>query len=122
MVNLSDRDAVIDAYCAAWDEPDAATRERRLAAIWAEGGVYTDPTVDLAGLDALSAHIATVQAKLPGSRLERTTGLDDHHDVARFGWRKVLADGTPLAESLDLVVFDPDGRLRRVVGFFGMLR
>jgi hypothetical protein len=39
--------------------------------------------------------------------------------VARFGWHVVEADGTALPEGLDVVVLDADGRIARVIGFFG---
>ncbi len=73
------------------------------------------------GLDALLAHIDAVIARRPGARVVRTTRVDVHHDLARFGWRVVQADGTTLPEGLDLAELSEDGRIRRIVGFFGPL-
>jgi hypothetical protein len=116
------RDDVIAGYCAAWDEPNAERRMELLESVWAQGATYTDPTVHTEGLAALVRHIATVQARYPGSRLVMTSPLDTHHDVARFAWKKVLADGTSLPEGIDFVTFAPDGKLASVTGFFGPLR
>lgn len=57
----------------------------------------------------------------PGVRVERISELQEHHDVARFAWRATLPDGTVLPDSLDVVTFDGDGKLLRIIGFFGPL-
>jgi hypothetical protein len=114
-------DALIDTYCAAWREPDPERRRAMLAGVWADDATYTDPTVQLTGLRELVDHIGTVLARRPGARVVRTTEVDRHHHVARFGWRVIEADGSERPESLDLVELSPDGRLARVIGFFGPL-
>lgn len=113
--------AVIDAYCTAWSDPDPARRREILAALWAEGATYTDPTVHATGLDELLGHIDAVVAGRPGARVVRTSAVDAHHGLARFAWRVVLADGTELPEGLDLAELTADGRIRRIIGFFGPL-
>jgi hypothetical protein len=114
-------DRLIDTYCEAWCEPDAAARRRLLERVWAEGATYTDPRVHLVGLDALVAHIGKVLADRPGSRVIRTSVVDVHHGVARFAWRVVQADGTMLPEGVDFAEAAGDGKLARIVGFFGPL-
>jgi SnoaL-like domain len=113
--------ALIDAYCQAWCEPDAASRKRLLEPVWAESATYTDPKTDLAGLDALVAHIGRVLADRPGSRVIRTSVVDSHHGLARFAWRVVQADGTMLPEGVDFAEVASDGKLARIAGFFGPL-
>lgn len=114
-----DAERVIAQYLAAWNETDANARVALLSACWAEGGVYVDPTVELAGAAELSRHIAAVQAARPGARLEFVSGVDFHHRVLRFLWRLVRADGTPGETCVDVAEVGPAGRLVRVVGFFG---
>jgi len=106
-------------YMAAWNEPEATARSALLAQCWSDGGIYVDPGVSLAGRDALNAHIAKVQASRPGARLEFMSGIDIHHDVVRFLWRLVRPDGTGGDISIDFGEVGPDGRLLRIVGFFG---
>jgi len=106
-------------YMAAWNEPEAAARSALLAQCWSDGGIYVDPGVSLAGRNALNAHIATVQASRPGARLEFMSGIDIHHDVVRFLWRLVRPDGTGGDISIDFGEVGPDGRLLKIVGFFG---
>ena len=114
-------DALIDAYCAAWNEPDPAARTDRLSAVLTETARYTDPRADTVGAAALSAHIETVRAARPGSRVLRSTAVDQHHGLARFGFRVVSAGGADLLSGLDVVELTTDGRIARIAGFFGAL-
>lgn len=121
MADPDDAAQLIDAYCAAWSDPDPARRREILAGVWADGATYTDPNVHTVGLDDLLAHIGSVVARRPGAEVVRTSGVDVHHGLARFAWQVVQADGTALPEGLDLAEFTGDGRIRRIVGFFGPL-
>jgi hypothetical protein len=114
-------DEIIDTYCSAWNEPDGPARMRLLEAVWAAGGTYTDPTANVTGIVPLSDHIREVQARFPGGRVERTSAVDHHNNVARFTWRMAMPDGTSLPEGTDLAVFAPDGRIERIAGFFGAI-
>jgi hypothetical protein len=121
MMERATFETIIDTYCAAWNETDAAKRDAILSPVWGEGATYTDPTVHLTGRAALVVHIDAVFARYPGSTIVRTSVVDVHHDVARFVWKKVLADGTSLPEGIDFAEVGNDGRLVRIVGFFGPL-
>lgn len=112
---------LIDTYCAAWSDSDPARRREFLDRVWADGASYTDPSVHTVGLDELLAHIDTVLARRPGGRVERTSRVDTHHNLVRFAWHVVLADGSTLPEGLDIAEVSTDGRIHRIVGFFGSL-
>jgi ketosteroid isomerase-like protein len=114
-------DALIDAYCAAWNEGDPAARTAQLSVVLIETGRYTDPRADTVGAAALSAHIETVRAARPGARVRRATVVDQHHDLARFGFHVVSADGAELLNGLDVLELTSDGRIARIIGFFGAL-
>jgi hypothetical protein len=114
---------LIDRYCAVWNEPEPAVRAALLAAVWAEGATYTDPSVQAASAGELLAHIEKVRARRPGAQVLRTSAVDLHHGVARFAWHVVQADGSALPEGLDVAELTPEGhRIRRIVGFFGPLK
>jgi len=67
-------------------------------------------------------HIGKVLERYPSSRVVRTTVVDAHHGLARFSWKKVLADGRSLPEGVDIVEVGSNGKLQRVIGFFGPLQ
>ena len=106
-------------YVAAWNEPDAAARARLLESCWALEATYLDPNADLKGRAALAEHIAKMQAGRPGAFLEFMSGIDVHHNVVRFLWRLVRADGSAGDVSIDFGEVDTDGRLTKIIGFFG---
>ena len=106
-------------YVAAWNEPDAATRLEILERCWADDAAYVDPNVELRGRSALCEHISSVQAGRPGAWIETMSGVDLHHYVVRFLWRLVRADGSFGETSIDFGEVDANGRLTKIVGFFG---
>jgi hypothetical protein len=110
--------AVLD-YVAAWNEPNVATRQQILDRCWAEDAAYVDPNVELRGRTALCEHISKVQAGRPGARIEMMSGVDVHHQVVRFLWRLVHADGGSGETSIDFGEVDARGKLTKIVGFFG---
>lgn len=115
---MSAVDTAIGIYCDAWNETDAATRKAILARVWAEAGVYADPTVETVGIDALSDHIDRVLARLPGSRILLTSAVETHHRFSRFSWSRVDAAGKPMRDGVDFVEVDDAGRITRMIGFF----
>ena len=53
--------------------------------------------------------------------MRRSSGIDLHHGVARYGWQLCAPDGTVALEGIDFAQLDERGRLARVSGFFGPL-
>lgn len=113
--------ALVDEYCNVWCEPDPELRRQRLLPIWSHSATYTDPTVHAANSDELLAHITKVLARRPGSKVRRTSIVDAHHGCVRFAWHVVQADGTSLPEGIDFMEVDDEGKIQRVIGFFGPL-
>lgn len=111
---------LVEDYCAAWNAPDPASSHRLLDRVWAANGSYTDPTVHLVGQGELVAHIFRVHVRRPGSRIVATTNIDAHHDVLRFGWKRINQDRSVVVEGIDVAVIE-DGKIARMVGFFGLL-
>jgi hypothetical protein len=73
------------------------------------------------GYDALTAMVEAVHEKFPGYRFRRLSGVDVHHDHARFAWDLAGPDGTIAVAGIDVAQLAPDGRLQRIIGFFGEL-
>jgi hypothetical protein len=112
---------LIDRYCVAWSEPDPVKREKILKDVWAEGATYTDPRAQVSGRQELAVLIGKILAGRPGAKVIRTSSVDSHHGLARFTWRVVQADGTMLPEGIDFAEISSEGKLLRIVGFFGPL-
>lgn len=55
-------------------------------------------------------------------RLVMTSDVDVHHEMLRFSWKIVLQDGKTMLEGIDFGELDESGRIRRIVGFFGVLK
>jgi hypothetical protein len=111
---------IIDRYLASWNEPDPAVRLEQTQAVWADDGLLADPLVHAVGPEAIADAIGALRDQLPGHSLVRTTGVDAHHDHARFGWTVNAPDGSVAVAGIDVVTFT-DGRIRTALGFFGDL-
>ena len=115
-------EALIDSYCEAWSTPDPDRRRANLDNTLTPDVIYTDPSDHVIGTDALSEHIGGIMEEHPGGKVMRTSAVDHHHDLARFAWQFVKADGETLIEGLDVVTVDGGtGKLRSIAGFFGPL-
>jgi SnoaL-like domain len=120
-VTTTDVTTTVDTYLSMWNETDPATRANKIRAAWTEDGHYVDPLMESKGYDGLSAMVDGVQAQFPGHSFRRTTGVDTHHGLVRFGWELVTDDGTVAAGGIDIGVLAEDGRFSRIAGFLGDL-
>jgi hypothetical protein len=118
---MADTTTIVDTYLATWNEPDAKRRARLIEQAWADNGRYVDPMLEADGHAALGDMVAGVQAKFPGHRFRRRSGVDTHHDQLRFAWDLVNLDGAVVVAGLDVGALAADGRLQRITGFFGEL-
>ena len=114
-------DRLIDTHLEAYAEPDAERRQALVAQVWRPDGHLIDPPFDGRGHQEIAAMTDAVLAHYPGHTFNRTTAIDEHHGVARYGWALVGPDGTAAVTGTDVVDLDEDGRIARVLGFFGDL-
>ncbi len=66
--------------------------------------------------------MGAVLGHYPDHRFRRTTGIDAHHNVARYGWELVDTTGAVALTGTDVAEFDADGAISRVLGFLGDLQ
>ncbi len=118
VISTIEVESLIANYIAAWSEPDRATRLRLLQAAWAEDGVYTDPQSYAVGREGLADLIDGFFAQNPGAAFHLNGKIDHHHNHLRFFWTLQLPDGSQIP-GMDYGEIAPDGKLRRIVGFFG---
>jgi hypothetical protein len=118
---VADLTTTVDTHLAAYCEPDAERRAALVAQVWSPQGQLVDPPMEGEGLEAIASLGDVVVTHYPGHTFRRTTTVDEHHGYARYGWALVAPDGTVAVTGTDVVTVDPDGRLVKIVGFFGDL-
>ncbi len=114
-------DRVISMYGEAWNAADADERRRLLEAALTEGCELIEPRGRFAGREAIVERITGFSNRFPGAKVDITTRIDKHNQFARYGWSIIGRDGSVLLDGLDVVERAADGRIRRVVMFFGTL-
>ncbi len=109
---------VVEAYFAAWNEPDPAARLQLLERSFADEGVLITPRAGrVSGRQAVQEHIGGFAQRFLGARVVATSGIDEHNGVLRYSWRIVTADGSPLVDGTDFGELASDGRLLRIAEF-----
>ncbi len=110
---------LVDTWLAAYCQSDGALRTEAVRSVWNLQGHLADPPFEARGVQAIADAGGTLLSHYPGHRFERTTAIDEHHGVARYGWRLLDTQGAAVLEGLDVLTLDVDGRIASVVGFFG---
>ena len=111
--------SLVDQWLAAWSEADAAARDRSLAAIAAPAVRFEDKFSCVEGVSELSGHLAAAQRFMPGLRLERRGGIRHCQWHVLADWVAVGGDGQERGRGTNLFVFDAEGRIATVTGFWG---
>jgi hypothetical protein len=115
-------DETVKVYCEAWGEADVDRRRQMLERVWALEGTYTDPVSHVEGREALIQRITAFLEKFPGAQIVPSSHADLHHGMVRFTWRFVAADGKTVNEGIDFGMVASDGKLQKIVGFFGPIK
>lgn len=106
---------------AAWNEYDPAKMGALVEAALTGDVEFTDPNYQIIGIEAFIDQINEFRAGAGKVRLVPTSGVDMHHDRARYSWAVLQADGTRF-EGFDAVSVDLNqGKIKRIDGFFGPL-
>jgi SnoaL-like protein len=115
-------DETVKIYCDAWSEKDIDKRRQLLERVWVEDGTYTDPVSHVEGRDALVNRVTAHLEKFPGTQIVPSSHADLHHGMIRFTWKFIGSDGKIRNEGIDFGEITSDGRLRKIVGFFGPVK
>ena len=119
MTKTLDQTTIVDRYFAAWNERDASARVAAVATAFTEDARYCDPLADVTGHDAIASMMGALQEQHTGLSLRVSSAIDAHHDLLRFGWEAVDAEGAVSVAGIDIARVSNDGRLVSLHGFFG---
>jgi hypothetical protein len=109
-----------DHMLAAWNERDPTRIRGHLEQALTADVEFIDPTIVTHGIDEFAANIRGFRSKYPQADCARTSDVDSHHHLHRYGWHIVVGQQLVVA-GFDVAETDSDGRVRRVLGFFGPL-
>lgn len=109
---------LLDRYFAIWSEPDPSRRAEDLRAVTTDDVVFKDAFGCVAGREDLLAHVAAVQAHMPGSRLSRDGEARQCQGTAIVDWVSTSADGQTRGRGCNVVTLGPSGLIAGVVGFW----
>jgi hypothetical protein len=109
----------VDAWFAAWSEPDTATRESVLARIVSPDVRFRDQFSLIDGLADLQPHLAAVHKFMPGTRIARDGSIRHCQGTVLADWVARGVDGQEKGRGTNVFEFGPAGDIRRVAGFWG---
>ncbi len=110
----------LDHMMAAWNERDPDKVRGHLERALAPDVEFIDPSIETHGIDEFEANVHEVHARIPGADYARASGVDSHHRLHRYAWQ-ITRDGELLMPGFDVTEVDEQGRVLRVLGFFGPL-
>lgn len=111
----------VQAYVAVWSEPDAGRRADLLRQCWTEQSEIIGPGYCFKGRQAVLDEAARFHRDQPGFRAVATSAFDRHGRWVRFTIAMVDPQGEVVHEGWDVVELDAEGRIARVVTFWGRL-
>ncbi len=106
----------VDAWFAAWAEPDAAAREALLAEAAMPGVQFRDQFSCVDGMGELLPHIAAAQRFMPGMRLVREGAVRHCQGTVLANWTAVASDGKPRGRGTNVFHMGADGRIESATG------
>ncbi len=110
----------VDAWFAAWSEPDAAKRNQLLHTTVASGVRFRDHFSLVEGLADLEPHLAAVHVFMPGMKLERAGEVRHCQGTVLADWVAQGPDGAERGRGTNVFGFDAEGKIEDVVGLWTM--
>jgi hypothetical protein len=111
----------IVAMLSAWNTRDAGVLQQVVEGALSSDVEFCDPHYDIRGHAAFIEMVKAFWAKNGDCKISRASGIDTHHDRARYAWAIDWPDGRRFV-GFDAVAIDlPSGKVRRIDGFFGPL-
>jgi uncharacterized protein YndB with AHSA1/START domain len=110
--------ASVDGWFAAWGIPDASERREALKAIAHPSLRFHDRFGATEGVDDLVPHIGAAQYFMPGMTTIRDGELRHCQGTILANWKAAGPDGQPRGSGTNVFVFNADGQIVAVTGFW----
>jgi hypothetical protein len=110
----------IDNMLAVWNERDLSLIRGRLEAVLTPDIAFIDPTIETHGVGEFEENVRDFRSKYYQALISRASGIDSHHKLHRYNWEITVDDKVFLA-GFDVAETAEDGKVCRVLGFFGPL-
>jgi len=105
-----------ESYIACWSDPDQKDRKTILSHLLDAGCTFTDPNIEIAGIDDLSDYMSQFQNNHLGVKFV-ITSFNVHHGNSLTHWNMVNSEGVILRKGASFGIFK-DGKLSKISGFF----
>jgi uncharacterized protein YndB with AHSA1/START domain len=112
--------AQVDAWFAAWSDPDTPAREATLARVASPQVRFRDRFSLIDGLDDLRPHLSAVHRFMPGMRLERHGDVRHCQGMVLADWIARGSDGAERGRGTNVFVLGPGAIIESVTGFWGI--
>jgi hypothetical protein len=110
----------LDHMLAAWNELDPSKVRSHLDRALSPEVEFIDPSIETHGIDEFEATFTACGRKFPALSTQGKVGFDSHHGLHRYSWQ-ISRDGEVVLPGFDATEVDDDGKVTRVLGFFGPL-
>ncbi len=108
----------VDAFFDLWNSTDPDARRRKMEPILEEDVNFQDKYSCTSGCDDLNRHLSAIHHFMPGLMIARKGEVQQCQGLALAGWTVHKADGTEVNKGTNCFVLSPEGRIRRVTGFW----
>lgn len=117
---MSDHPPSFDHMLAAWNERNPEKIRSHLDQALAPDIHFVDPSIVTHGIDEFERNVREFRQRLSEAICSRASGVDSHHDLYRYDW-EIHQNGDLLLSGFDVAEADDQGRVTKVMGFFGPL-
>jgi hypothetical protein len=115
------QEQVVLDYAAIWSESDPARQSDLIHRTLTDDARILGPGFELTGHAAILAEAQRFAKDTPGVRAVMASGIDAHHNTARFAIAMVMPDGRIAHRGEDILLFAPDARIELVLTYWSAL-
>jgi hypothetical protein len=114
-LEMNELNQLVNRYITLWHEPDAQLRRKIITQLWTEDASHFTRTRIFHGYEELVERVEAAHetlVKTQGYLFQLTGEVDAHHDVVKFSWEMVKADGGSVAATGTIfLLLKEDGRI-----------